>query len=73
LFLGKDSGAIQSFSRNDSTVSHSCESEIKAIDLVIKSVLHVRDLLDFLGEEQKDKTIIYTDSKSLIDLLHTQL
>jgi hypothetical protein len=72
LFLGEDSGSIQSFSRNDSTVSHSsCEAEIKAIDLVIKSVLHVRDLLEFLGEEQKDKTVIYTDSKSSIDLLNT--
>jgi hypothetical protein len=72
LFLGEDSGAIQSFSRNDSTVSHSsCEAEIKAIDLVIKSVLHVRDLLEFLGEEQKEKTTIYTDSKSSIDLLST--
>jgi len=72
LFLGDDSGAIQSFSRNDSTISHSsCEAEIKAIDLVIKSVLHVRDLLDFLGEKQEENTIIYTDSKSSIDLLST--
>jgi hypothetical protein len=38
---------------------------------VTKSVLHVRDLLEFLGEEQKDKTTIYTDSKSSIDLLST--
>jgi hypothetical protein len=72
LFLGDDAGSIQSFSRNDSTVSHSsCEAEIKAIDLVIKSVLHVRDLLSFFGEEQKNKTIIYCDSKSGIDLLNT--
>jgi hypothetical protein len=27
--------------------------------------------LEFLGEEQKDKTVIYTDSKSSIDLLNT--
>jgi hypothetical protein len=69
LFLGY-SGAVQSFSRNDSTVSHSsCEAEIKAIDLVIKSVLHVSRI--FLGEEQKEKTTIYTDSKSSFDLLST--
>lgn len=72
LFLGDDSGSIQSFSRNDATVSHSsCEAEIKAIDLVIKSVLHVRDVLEFLGEKQIEKTVIYTDSKSSIDLLNT--
>jgi hypothetical protein len=72
LFLGEDAGSIYSFSRNDHTVSHSsCEAEIKAIDLTIKSILHVRDLLQFFGHEQFNKTILYTDSKSSIDLLNT--
>jgi hypothetical protein len=72
LFLGTDSAAIHSFSKNDTTVSHSsCEAEIKAIDLTIKAVMHVRDVLSFLNEEQVNKTTIYTDSKSSISLLET--
>jgi hypothetical protein len=72
LFLGTDSAAVHSFSKNDTTVSHSsCEAEIKAIDLTIKAVLHVRDVLSFLNEEQVNKTTIYTDSQSSIRLLET--
>jgi hypothetical protein len=72
VFLGTDSGCIYAFSRNDHTVSHSsCEAEIKAIDLTIKAILHIRDLLAFMGEEQKLQTVLYTDSKSGIDLLKT--
>jgi hypothetical protein len=72
LFLGTDSAAVHSFSKNDTTVSHSsCEAEIKAIDLTIKAVMHVRDVLAFMNEEQIDKTTIYTDSKSSISLLET--
>jgi hypothetical protein len=72
LFLGKDSGAIYSFSKRDTTVSHSStESEIKALDETIRAVVHARDILEFLGYDQINPTVIYADNKSMIDLCQT--
>jgi hypothetical protein len=72
LFLGTDTGAIHSFSKRDSTVSHSStESEIKALDETIRVVVHTRDILEFLGHAQTDPTVIYADNRSMIELCQT--
>jgi hypothetical protein len=71
-FGGYDSGTIMSFSQNDTTVSHSStESEIKAIDLNIRTGNHLRDILEFLGHPQNVPTPLYVDSQSSIELLNT--
>ena len=48
VFMGLDSGAVCSFSRNDTiifTLSHSStEAEIRAIDLLIRELLHILDI-----------------------------
>jgi hypothetical protein len=72
MFLGRNSGAFHSFSKNDKSVSHSStEVEIKAIDINIRNVLYVRDILKFLGLEQNEPTIIYTDNASALELCKT--
>lgn len=72
LFLNKTSGAISSYSRNDTTVSHSsCEAEIKAIDMMCREIIHMRQLLEFLGCKQEGPTVLYVDNKSAIELCNT--
>jgi hypothetical protein len=55
-------------------VTHSaCESEVSALDKVIRETIWCRGFLEELGFAQKEATDIYTDSKSaktLIDLFH---
>jgi hypothetical protein len=71
-FLGRDSGAINCTSVNDNTVSHSyMEAEIKALDLLILSIIHTRNILDFLGYTITVPTIIFCDNKSAIELCKT--
>jgi hypothetical protein len=71
-FLGTDSGAINCTSVNDNTVSHSSmEAEIKALDLLILSIIHTRNILDFLGYTITVPTIIFCDNKSAIELCKT--
>lgn len=61
---------IINFSQNDTNVCHSStESEIKAIDLNIRSRNHIRDILEFLRHKQDKPTPIYVDSQSGIQLL----
>jgi hypothetical protein len=53
-------------------VSHSStEAEIKAIDELIRCIIHVRDILEFLGNKQHDPSIIYVDNLSAIELCKT--
>jgi hypothetical protein len=72
VFYGYDSGAIEKFSLNDSTVSHSStETEIKALDLTAKTIVHCLNLLQYLFEKDLDPTTIYVDNKSAIALVNT--
>ena len=61
IFLNCDSGAILSFSRNDTsigTISHSViEVEIEAVDQLILELIYLMDLLNFL--EIESQTSIY--------------
>jgi hypothetical protein len=69
IFLGLDSGAIESWSQNDTLVSHSSfESEIRALDLLIRTMVHVRHLLTFLKMMTDDAppSVLYVDNDSMI-------
>ena len=58
----------------DPNVTHSaCESEISALDKIIRENIWCRGFLEELGFTQNEPTDIYTDSKSaqtLIELFH---
>jgi hypothetical protein len=72
VFYGYDSGAIEKFSVNDTTVSHSStESEIKALDLTIRAIIHCRNLLKYLLDIDLEPTTVYVDNKSAIELVKT--
>jgi hypothetical protein len=72
LYLGLDSGAFWSMSKNATTISlSSCESEIKAMTLVACAIIHERDKLKAIDFEQVKPTILYTDSQSSLDLCKT--
>jgi hypothetical protein len=72
LFLNRSSGAFFSFSKNDTTVSHSStEAEIKALDELIKQIQMTRDMLDFLGFPVLNPTKVYMDNRSAITLCET--
>jgi len=72
FFLTRDSGAIYSVSKKDNTISHSStESELKAMDMCVKTIIYLRNLLKELEFEQKEPTIIYVDNKSSMLLLET--
>jgi hypothetical protein len=72
FFLTRDSGSIYSVSKKDSTVSHSStEAEIKAIDLCVKTVLYLRNLLKEMKFEQLEPTVIHIDNKSAKLLIET--
>jgi hypothetical protein len=69
FFITKDSGAICSYSKKDISVSHSStEAEIKAIDLCIRTIIYLRDLLRELGYPQHDPTKLYVDNKSAMQI-----
>ena len=75
VFLNNDSGAIISFSRNDtsiSTISHSVmEAEIKAVDQLILELIYLVDILSFIGIHQSGPISLYCDNKNAVDLCNT--
>jgi hypothetical protein len=72
FYLSKDSGAIYSVSKKDNTVSHSStEAEIKAIDMCLRTVLYLRNMLEELNLKQNSPTTIYVDNKSAKELVET--
>jgi hypothetical protein len=75
LFLSLYSGAIMSYSVNDtsiSTLSHSsAEAEIKGIDKMVQEIIHVREVLTFLHCKPAGPTPLYIDASSSKDLIET--
>jgi hypothetical protein len=73
IFLGYDCGAAYSFSKNStivSTISHSStESEILALDELVRELQHLIDILQFITGEIKLPIKIYVDNASAIQLL----
>ena len=56
----------------DNLVSHSStEAEIKAIDKLCREIVYMREVLKFVGYEQKEPTVVYVDNKSAIELFKT--
>ena len=69
LFLGRDTGAFHSFSKLANTVCHSStEAEIKALDELARTIVWIRDILEFLNCPMTSPTRIYMDNKSAIQL-----
>jgi hypothetical protein len=69
LFLGADCGAFYAFSVSDRSTSLStCEVEIKAIMRIVLPVMHFRDMLTVMDEEQLEGTDIYCDNKSAVEI-----
>jgi hypothetical protein len=82
VFLNFSSGAVFSFSRNDtirnvlnellSALSHSStESEIKALDVLIMEILHILDVTRFAAGDQSLPVKVYCDNKSAGQLFAT--
>jgi len=75
IFMNSDSGAILSFSRNDTsigTISHSVmEAEIKAVNQLILELIYLVDLLTFIGIHKQIPIPIYCDNKNAVDLCNT--
>jgi hypothetical protein len=72
LFISKYSGAIYSFSKNDtsiSTISHSStEAEVKAIDEMAREIVHRREVAEFCNCDVSKPTPIYVDNQAAIRL-----
>lgn len=75
VFMNTDSGAVCSFSRNDtkpSSLSHSsCEAEIKAMDEWVREVIHIMDMYSFLCGPYDEPVHLFVDSLSAIQLCET--
>ena len=54
---------------NITTLSHSsCEAELKGADMLIREIIHIRNMLQFLGYNITTPTPVYIDNKSAITL-----
>ena len=75
VFMGLDAGAVTSFSRNDtivSTLSHSStEAEIRAIDLLLRELLHIIDICNCIQLYYTEPITVYCDNASAITLCET--
>jgi hypothetical protein len=67
LFLNLNSGAIEAKSCKDSTVSTSATHvELKAMYMLVLSIIWTRGFLEELGFEQTQPTTVWTDSASAL-------
>jgi hypothetical protein len=72
IFMGLDSGAIYNYSCNDSLVAHSsAESEIRAADKIIRTIIFVKDVLTWIGLVVSQAVTIYVDNEAMIDIATT--
>jgi hypothetical protein len=74
IFTGLDTGAFYSFSKNDDTIAHSSmEVEIKALDIIIRMILFIIDMLNFIGHGPRpiEPVVIFCDNKSAVELVQT--
>jgi hypothetical protein len=70
--MGLDSGAIYNYSCNDSLVAHSsAESEIRAADKIIRTIIFVKDVLTWIGLAVSQAVTIYVDNEAMIDIATT--
>ena len=67
--LGEDNGKFMSKSSKQSTVTlSSCESELVGGVEATKTIMWLRDQLEFLGHEQREPTTLFADNTSMITL-----
>ena len=73
--MGLDAGAVLSFSRNDSimsSLSHSStEAEIKAVDELMREMIHLLDVSRFCAGTQELPMKLYCDNQSAAALFET--
>ena len=66
IFMGYDSGAIYNESKSDTVVSHSsAEAEL---DRIIRVIVYLKEIANWMGLNIKDPIPIYEDSKSIKDV-----
>jgi hypothetical protein len=72
IFYGEDSGAVYTFSKRSEETDHSVfGSEIRALDVVARSIVYYRDVLEFLGRPEEEPSTIYVDNKSMAEVMLT--
>ncbi len=73
--MGYDSGAVYSFSTNDtitSSISHSStEAEIKAIDHLVRMLEHIMDVTQFIVGEYTFPIKVFVDNTSAISIIES--
>ncbi len=73
--MGYDSGAVYSFSTNDtivSSISHSStEAEIKAIDLIVRMLQHILDVTQWIVGEYVFPIKVFVDNTSAIAIIES--
>jgi len=70
LFLARDSGSILWKSWKDKTVSLSTtQSELHALVECTKTILWYRELLNEIGLQQTEPTVIYQDNHNVLELV----
>jgi hypothetical protein len=69
IWLGLNCGAVYSFSKTASTTAlNICHAELQALIALIKAVLFVKTILDFLGHSSIEPVKIYLDNTAAIQL-----
>jgi hypothetical protein len=74
LFTGLDTGAFHCYSKNDDTVAHSSmEVEIKSLDIIIRIILFVVQLMNFIGcgPLPGEPVVVFCDNRSAVELCTT--
>ena len=66
IFPGLDSGAIYNESISDPVIAHSStESELRALDRLIRVLMYLKSMLEWIGIVINDSIPIYIDNKSM--------
>jgi hypothetical protein len=69
LYLSDDCGAFYTFSKLSTLVAvSSTHAEILSSFELVRIIIFIRYILEFLGRKMKDATILYIDNKSAIEL-----
>lgn len=69
IFGGLDSGALYSYSTNSDRVAQSStHAEIMSIFKTVRIIIHIRNVLKYMGRECAEPTVIYVDNKSAIEI-----
>ena len=72
IYLGYDSGAICNDSVTDTVVAFSStESEIRAVARIIRRLIYIKNVCNWMGIHIQGAIPVYVDNQSLIDITET--